>query len=412
MRVLLLTKSLPYPATTAGRLRAYYLLRQLAQRHAVTLVSFHGTNPDAGHLRHLQSLCESLQLVEQPATPGRRAWRAIVAPHPSGGDHPARPQMERLVRRLLQEQTFDLIQAQQTVMAPYALLADEIPGRRTRLALDAFPVAHRQAELQHRLSGGLTRWRLQWPVERLRAYEAMLCRRCDAVFTVSAEEKGALLHLLPPEDAEAVAAKVTILPLGIDPDADDWTGPSPAEREPNILFLADFSRQQNVAAAAWFIGRALPLVYARLPEAGLTIAGPHPPEEMELLVSTSVMPPGVVTIAGPSFDPEALWRQSRVFIAPCVEPAGLVPAILEAWLRGAPVVATRAAVEGLSIRPGQTNLLADEPEAFAQAVVSLLTDDQMAEGISRNARHWVGRLYDWRRLYAELDGVIEGPAKN
>jgi glycosyltransferase involved in cell wall biosynthesis len=124
---------------------------------------------------------------------------------------------------------------------------------------------------------------------------------------------------------------------------------------------------------------------------------------MRLLVSAVGVLPEQVTLTGFVADPGPLWQQSRVFVAPQVEPAGLVPAILEAWLRGVPVVATRAAGEGLTMRPGQTNLLADEPEAFAQAVLSLLSDNQMAEGISRNARHWVGQHYDWRSLYADLE---------
>jgi len=410
MRLLLLTESLPYPVTSGTRLRAYYMLRSLSQSHAVTLVSFAGPNPDPEHLRHLESLCEQLQLVEQPAETRRRAgWRSLFAAHPSGADHPARAQMETLVRALLTEHVFDALQAQQTAMASYALLVDEVQRPRPRLLLDAFPVANRQLALQHRLSGGVTRWRLQWPLERVRAYEALLCRRFDALLTASAEEKGALLHLLSPEEAEKAAGKVTVLPLGVDAEETELVVPSSGERDPQILFLADFSRPENCVAAAWFIGRVLPLVTAQDPRACLILAGPHPPEEMRLLVKAVGAVPEQVTVAGFVADPLPLWQQCRVSVAPHVEPSGPVPSVLEAWLRGVPVVATRSALEGLTARPGQTNLLADDPRTFAQAVLSLLADDAMADGISRNARHWVRRHYDWRQVYGELDVIYFAP---
>ena len=82
MELLVVSTWLPYPPDNGSRIRAYELLRHLARRHSVTLLSFGApTLPD--DLVALRSFCKHVEVV--PPTPlrgGRLGMRGLLSPVP------------------------------------------------------------------------------------------------------------------------------------------------------------------------------------------------------------------------------------------------------------------------------------------------------------------------------------------
>ncbi|MCB0082749.1 MAG: hypothetical protein KDE47_17535, partial [Caldilineaceae bacterium] len=66
MRILFLTQVLPYPLDAGPKLRAYYVLRHLAQRHEITLVSFVRPTDTAASVAHLRSFCHAVHTIQMP----------------------------------------------------------------------------------------------------------------------------------------------------------------------------------------------------------------------------------------------------------------------------------------------------------------------------------------------------------
>ena len=56
MKVLLLTLVLPYPPDSGPKIKTYHVLRYLAQRHEVTLVSFIRSEDELRHAEALRPL--------------------------------------------------------------------------------------------------------------------------------------------------------------------------------------------------------------------------------------------------------------------------------------------------------------------------------------------------------------------
>jgi glycosyltransferase involved in cell wall biosynthesis len=50
-------------------------------------------------------------------------------------------------------------------------------------------------------------------------------------------------------------------------------------------------------------------------------------------------------------------------------------------------------------------LIADTPQDFAQAVVRVIRDRELARHLAVNGRRWVEERYDWRVVYRKLDDV-------
>jgi glycosyltransferase involved in cell wall biosynthesis len=78
---------------------------------------------------------------------------------------------------------------------------------------------------------------------------------------------------------------------------------------------------------------------------------------------------------------------------------------------GTPVIATRKGAEGLDIRDGHNILIADSSQEFASAIVRLLGDPQLREGLSRGGRELVQRRYSWEQSALQLEGLLEAASR-
>src|SRR5690348_11933593 len=74
MRVLFLSQVLPYPLDAGPKVRAYYTVRHLAQRHAVSLLTFVRPGDPPGAIEHLRGICESVETINMRRGRPRDAW--------------------------------------------------------------------------------------------------------------------------------------------------------------------------------------------------------------------------------------------------------------------------------------------------------------------------------------------------
>ena len=73
---------------------------------------------------------------------------------------------------------------------------------------------------------------------------------------------------------------------------------------------------------------------------------------------------------------------------------------------GTPVVTTRAAFRGIDASDGDGIVVADDSEGFAQKVVQVLENRQLAAEMGRQARRLVERRYVWDEHLALLERLI------
>jgi glycosyltransferase involved in cell wall biosynthesis len=100
---------------------------------------------------------------------------------------------------------------------------------------------------------------------------------------------------------------------------------------------------------------------------------------------------------------------AQVAIVPLLTGAGTRLKILEAFSLRRAVVSTSLGCEGINCVPGRDLMVADEPRAFAAAIVDLLSDSARREGLGAAGRALVEEQYSWahcgQQLLKALDDV-------
>jgi O-antigen biosynthesis protein len=218
----------------------------------------------------------------------------------------------------------------------------------------------------------------QAAAEAKRQSELDLIDHADVTLVVSRAEQALVAELVP-------RARVMIVSNIHEPQP---AGPSFVERE-GLLFIGGFQHAPNTDAVLWYAREVLPLLRRQLPGVGTTIVGGDVPDSVKALSAADLVVAGFVPDVAP------LFNRARVSIAPLRYGAGVKGKLNLAMSYGLPVVATTAAVEGMQLVPEADVLVADDPAAFAAAVIRLYHDaalwQKLASGGRENLRRHFSR---------------------
>ncbi|MDH5822214.1 glycosyltransferase [Luteimonas sp. RD2P54] len=335
-RVLLVDVSTPRPDRDSGSLRAFNLMRVLAE--SGDRVEFlPDDRVDAG------AYTDALRLLGVVVHTGAGAYPHWFARHLRG---------------------FDVLVVSRYHLAEFLVpLARRIaPG--TRIVLDTVDLHHlrerREADL-----GGDRRLRRLAAITRRRELRAVA--EADVTWVVSPVEAALLREALP-------QARVEVLP---NLHQVEETPAGFAERE-GLLFVGGARHPPNVDALRWLLAEIFPLVRARLPDCALHVVG----DGLAAAVAGLPLPPGV-RLHGHVPDLSPLLRRCRVGLAPLRFGAGVKGKINLCMAAGMPVVATACAAEGMHARDGVELLVADAAAAFAEAVARLHGDEALWTRLAR-----------------------------
>ena len=405
MNVLFLTPQLPYPPEKGTALRNWGLVSGLAARHEITVLSFVDPGQSPEPAGPLSAVCR-VEAIEPPARTLRDRLRNMLTTRQP--DMALRLASEAYARRLadwLAQERFDVVHVEGIEMAPYLdVIGEGAPSR----PLVIFDDHNCEYLLQQRVFLTDLRIPSRWPGaaysfvqwQRLRRYEARVCRRADRVLAVS-EADAAALHKLVPD------LEVTVIPNGIDtqiyhPEISGLPTPDSQLLTPNstLVFTGTMDFRPNVDAVLWFAREVLPRVRAAVPEVRLVVVGQRPHRRLDVLRDDPA-----VTLTGWVADTRPHIAQAAVYVAPLRMGGGTRLKLLEAMAMGKPVVATRLGAEGFPVTDGRELLLADTPAEFAEAVVDLLGAPERRAGLGQACRAFVEERYDWRVIVPQVEAI-------
>jgi len=220
--------------------------------------------------------------------------------------------------------------------------------------------------------------------------ERSLMDLVDQVWVVSEPEAEALRSIDPATD-------VAVVPNIHRPEP---PGPSFFSRE-GIVFVGNYAHDPNRDAAKWLATDIVPRIRRVLGDVPVSLVGSHMSPDIEALRDEGVSVLGWVPML------DALYHRARVFVAPLRYGAGMKGKVGEACAYGLPVVSTSVGVEGMDLRDGEDVLVADDPDAFAAAVVTAYTDAELWSRLATNGRRVVGELLSVQKVQADLTHTLK-----
>lgn len=385
-RVLFVSEKHPWPLDDGGQIRTFQVLRALAGSARVTLLT---TDPRASGA--VEPLCAlGIEVVLVP--PHRRSWllpfslaRALFTRRPHPLPRNFSPAMLAQIRRRMAGKSVDVLHLNHLDAAQYLESLDPLPDG-VRSTVDTHNLLSLVYEkLMAAQRPGLSRaylW-LQWT--RMVRYEPALLRRAGRVLVCSEKERAALAVL--------GVERVLVVPNGV--DTSTFAPPAVPPANPlgalELVFTGGMDYLPNADGARWFLERVFPLVLRGRPDARITFVGKNPSAALRGLARD-----GQVVFTGRVDDVRPFVQRAQVFVVPLRIGGGTRLKVLEALAMGLPLVSTRVGAEGLELADGEHLLLADEPQAFAGAVLALANDQARARRLAAAGRARVLERYDWK----------------
>jgi len=392
MRILFITPRLPFPPLRGYQLRAWHQLRLLSRRHSITLACYSDAPDSSEALRQLSTYCE--EIIRVPY----RAWRSIgavciglVRGKPLQSCIYETPEMRRAIGSLLAEKRHEVAHVQLARMAGFLDGETSIP--RVIDLVDALSLNLRRRGSFDR---GPLRLLANAEANRLLTYEREICCTWDRAIVVSPVDRAAIGDF----------ANLSINPSGV--DLEEFRFQSEGRDRHEILFTGNLGYFSNVDAITWFAREIFPPIARQNPRVKLTIVGARPHRKVRALAELDRR----ITVAGWVEKLQPYLRRCAVAIAPMRAGSGQLFKVLEAMACGAPMVVTEVVADAIAAQGGRHVMIADAPEAFAEAALRLMREESLASRIAREARALVETEYQWEQSVSDLEAAYLSVVEN
>jgi len=391
VRILFISGWYPYPPDNGAKIREFNLIKQLASRHEITLLSFY-SSPDSMSQERLDAMrphCRSVAAVSyKEFNPTRfRALLALFSTRPRAVVDTYSLEMAGLVKSASDGRVFDVVIAATQRTVPYALLVDGVPWVFEEIELASLYDKYAKAPgWVARLRYGLMWWKQTH-------YVRGLLSRCGGCTVVSEQERELILSISPDY------ASLVVVPNGVDLEAN--TGDFGQPKPDTLIYTGALTYDANFNAMEFFLRDVFPLVKAQRPSVSLRITGKYDGVPVERL------PLGDgAELTGYLDDIRPAVAQSWICVAPLRVGGGTRLKILEAMALGTPVVSTSKGAEGLKVTHEENILIADDPGDFAQAIVRLLENENLRARLSASGRRLVEGQYSWEMCARQLEQLL------
>ncbi|NML14166.1 glycosyltransferase [Azohydromonas caseinilytica] len=229
----------------------------------------------------------------------------------------------------------------------------------------------------------------------LHEVEAGIWQRVDVSVYFSQEEVDSVRSQCPWVQAQAVQAYCF----------DEVVVPQRPIASRQLIFVAGFGHPPNVDAARWLVKEVMPMVWAQEPDVQLGLVGSKPTPEVLALQSKQVEVTGWVSDERLA----ELYAASRVAVVPLRFGAGVKHKVVEALSQGVPLVTTSVGAQGL---PGleKACAIADEAQALAQHIVTLLRDEAAWMDQARGAAAYIHEHFSRSSMQRQLAELLQAAA--
>ncbi len=396
MKILLTFPRPLVPADTGGKIRTLNIFTRLTKRAEIHAISFADRDRDAAGIDEMRRLFRSYtpvfwqERVKYSPVFYAELLTSRFSRLPYFVAKCCRPHFQATVEALAERESFDLLLCD-FLQTGAAMLGSPIRPRVVFEHNVEYLLRKRQWEAE---ANPLRKQVFAAEWKKTRSIEARVCRSFDHVITVSDDDRLTLKR-------EFGIENVSTVPTGVDTE---FFRPQEVKPRPgHLVFVGSMDWYPNEDAVMWFLREVYPRIRRANPEATVSIVGRNP--SARLLTCAAGCPSLQVT--GNVRDVRPYLAEAELVVVPLRIGGGTRIKIPEAMAMAKPVVSTRLGAEGLILDPGREVLLEDDPEAFARAVLDLLSDAPRREAMGRAAREKVVRECSWNAAVEKMEEILE-----
>lgn len=389
LNILFTTAHYPYPLIGGDKIKQYHILKHLAKDHNIFVVSFDRWYPI--EMEHISEF-EKLGIKTYPIKMNNyKAYMSGLIHSPFG--HPLEIEFFRdnrfteSVLKIVNEKRIDLA-------INYFLRTTEyirnLNCKKILLAEDCR--SHFQARTSRESSNLKQKLIRFYESKKLKKYEADITNSFDITTLVTDEDVFEMKKLNPAADIRKLSNGVDIIKFS--PPKDNTT-------RRDLVFTSKLDMWVNDLMLTRITDIIFPLILKRCPDAKLHIVGASPKKKHRLIQSDNILLHANV----PEITP--YLQNAAVYLHPHVGGSGIQNKVLEALACGCPVITTYSGARGINFKNGTEGFITDSYQEMADTAVKLLNDVALVNEISRNARNFILKNFQWSRINHELDNIIE-----
>jgi glycosyltransferase involved in cell wall biosynthesis len=401
MRVLMVTPYLPYPPSSGGQVRSYNLLKHLAKKHQITLLSLITNEEEKKYLPKFKDLCSKVMVFQRPEKP----WMLKNILQTGFGFYPfvvvrnLSKEARSAVEKELASETYDLIHAETFYVMPH-IPETKVPILLVEQTIE-FQVYQHYADTSK-----------FWPVKpllyfdvfKIRYWETKFWQKASRVVAVSEDDKQKMKSLV-------AGLKVDVVPNGVGEDLTSlFNEKKTIPKKPVIFFQGNFHWLQNTEAAQILAQKIFPLIRKEIPQAVCRIAGQMAQKEIGHLRQEGIE---IRDLASADIEGvKGAYREATVFLAPLEGPGGTRLKILGAMAAGMPVITTPTGIQGIKAENKKEVFIEEDYRKMAAAAIKLIKDQRLYQQVTEAARHLVRERYDWKKIAHGLDQIYQEVGKS
>ena len=393
MKLLWVYSDFLHPTTRGGQIRTLETLKVLHRRHEVHYAGLWNPKFPEGPTRakeYASYVYAVRRTVTEKTSPAflLQLAKGLVSEMPVAVFRHQSDEMRETVDRLLREHSFDHVVCDFLSSAPHF-------SDLSRAVLFQHNVEAMIWKRHVEQAGSAARhWYFRRQARLMLEYERKICRSVKGVIAVSEADAKTMRELYG-------VSRVNAVPTGV--DVAFFTPPAEAQPATDLVFVGSMDWMPNVDGVGWFVREVLPLIRRRLPNCSLDVVGRTPGREVTEMAEGDSR----IRVTGTVPDVRPWLWESKAAIVPLRIGGGTRLKIYEAMAARTAVVSTAIGAEGLDIAPGENILIGDQPDAFAQACIRLISDEAERRRLAAAAWRHVETKHSWEAAAREFERALE-----
>lgn len=390
MKLLILLSRVPYPIEKGDKLRAFNQIKQLSKKHEIVLFALNDTPLHKDAISTLKLYCSEIKIINlSKFTRLTNLIKSFFNGNPFQVGYFYSKKAQNEVDILVKQHKPDHIYCQLIRTAEYVKKHSGIPK-----TLDYMDVFSKGMERRSYAASIYIKLIFKEEHRRLLKYEHDIFDYFQNKIIISEQDR----ELIPHEKNK----EILVISNGVDTD---YFKPIEQKKEFELLFNGNMSYPPNIESVEYLVKKVLPLVLKTHPNVRLLISGTSPSQKVHALRSRSVF------VSGWTKDIRDNFSKSKILVAPMQISIGLQNKLLEAMAMNIPCITSSLANNALGAENGKSILVANEPEEYAELIISLLENETKAKEVATNAYNFVLQNYNWESTTKKLETLLNNTIK-